>query len=229
MILFGTIVNVATIIAGSLLGYFFHSKLPQRIVKIIFQAIGLFTIYIGMTMTMKTNQILILIFSMVLGSALGEWIDIDQYINRFGDWVKLKVKSGHENFSEGMTTAFLLFCMGSMTILGAFKEGTLGNSDLLIAKSVMDGFSSLALASALGIGVGFSVIPLIIFQGGLTLLSAWLGNLMPEPVINEMTAVGGLILVGLGFTIMEIKKIKVVNMLPALVFAVILAYIFLPR
>jgi hypothetical protein len=229
MILFGTIVNVATIIAGSLLGYFFHSKLPQRIAKIIFQAIGLFTIYIGITMTMKTSQILILIFSMVLGSALGEWIDIDRYINRFGDWVKLKIKSEHESFSEGMTTAFLLFCMGSMTILGAFNEGTMGNSDLLIAKSVMDGFSSLALASALGIGVAFSAIPLIIFQGGLTLLSAWLGNLMPEPVINEMSAVGGLILVGLGFSIMEIKKIKVVNMLPALVFAVILAYIFLPR
>src|SRR5512133_3763919 len=104
MILFGTIVNVATIIAGSLLGYFFHSKLPQRIVKIIFQAIGLFTIYIGITMTMKTGQILILIFSMVLGSALGEWIDIDRYINRLGDWVKLKVKSEHETFSEGMIT-----------------------------------------------------------------------------------------------------------------------------
>jgi len=229
MILFGTIVNVATIIAGSLLGYFFHSKLPQRIAKIIFQSIGLFTIYIGITMTMKTSQILILIFSMVLGSALGEWIDIDRYINRFGDWVKLKIKSEHESFSEGMTTAFLLYCMGSMTILGAFNEGTMGNSDLLIAKSVMDGFSSLALASALGIGVAFSSIPLIIFQGGLTLLSAWLGNLMPEPVINEMSAVGGLILVGLGFSIMEIKKIKVVNMLPALVIAVILAYIFLPR
>lgn len=229
MILFGTIVNVATIIAGSLLGYFFHSKLPQRIAKIIFQAIGLFTIYIGITMTMKTGQILILIFSMVLGSAVGEWIDIDQYINRLGDWVKLKVKSGHETFSEGMTTAFLLFCMGSMTILGAFEEGTMAKSDLLIAKSVMDGFSSLALASALGIGVVFSVFPLIIFQGGLTLLAFWLGSLMPQPVINEMSAVGGLILVGLGFSIMEIKKIKVINMLPALVVAVILAYIFLPQ
>jgi len=229
MILFGTIVNVATIIAGSLLGYFFHSKLPPRIAKIIFQAIGLFTIYIGITMTMKTGQILILIFSMVLGSALGEWIDIDRHINRLGDWVKIKVKSGHETFSEGMITAFLLFCMGSMTILGAFEEGTMSKSDLLIAKSVMDGFSSLALASALGIGVIFSIFPLIIFQGGLTLLAAWLGNLMPQPVINEMSAVGGLLLVGLGFSIMEIKKIKVVNMLPALVFAVILAYIFLPR
>jgi hypothetical protein len=226
MILFGTIVNVSTIVAGSLLGYFFNSKLPQRIVKIIFQAIGLFTLYIGITMTMKTHQILILIFSMVLGSALGEWINIEKYINRFGDWIKKKIHSGNENFSEGMITAFLLFCMGSMTILGAFQEGTIGKSDLLIAKSVMDGFSSLALASALGLGVAFSVIPLIIFQGGLTLLAGWLGNLMPDMVVDEMSAVGGLMLVGLGFTILEIKKIKVVNMLPALVFAVILGYIF---
>jgi len=228
MILFGTIVNVSTIIAGSLLGYFFHSKLPHNIVKIIFQAIGLFTIYIGITMTMKSQHILILIFSMVMGAAVGEWIDIDRFINRFGEWVKRKIKSKNETFTEGMTTAFLLYCMGSMTILGAFEEGTMAKSDLLIAKSVMDGFSSLALASALGLGVAFSVIPLIIFQGGLTLLSGWLGNLMPDTVVNEMSAVGGLMLVGLGFSIMEIKKVKVVNMLPALVFAVIFAYLFIP-
>lgn len=227
MILFGTLVNVATIIAGSLLGYFFHSKLPERFVKIIFQALGLFTIYIGITMTMKTSQILILIFSMVMGSALGEWMNLDKQINRFSNWVKVKLKSEHETFSEGMITAFLLFCMGSMTILGAFEEGTQGNSDLLIAKSMMDGFSSLALASALGIGVAFSILPLLIFQGGLTLLAMWLGSLMPEAVVNEMSAAGGLMLVGLGFSIMEIKKIKVINMLPALVIAVILAFIFL--
>lgn len=229
MILFGTIVNVVAVLAGSLLGFFFNSRLPERIVKIIFQAIGLFTIYIGMVMAMKTHQILILIFSMVLGAAVGELIDIEKYVNRFSEWLKRKIRSKNETFSEGMITAFLLFCMGSMTILGAFEEGTQAKSDLLIAKSVMDGFSSLALASALGLGVAFSVIPLIVFQGGLTVLAAWLGNLMPSVVVDEMSAAGGLMLVGLGFSIMEIKKIKVVNMLPALVFAVVLAYLFLPR
>ena len=227
MILTGTIVNIATIIAGSLLGFFFHSKLPERFVKITFQAIGLFTIYIGIMMTMKTGELLILIFSMVVGSILGEWINLDKHINRFSEWVKLKIKSKNETFSEGMITAFLLFCMGSMTILGAFEEGTQGNSDLLIAKSVMDGFSSLALASALGIGVMFSIFPLLLFQGGLTLLAWWFGNLMPEAVINEMTAAGGLMLVGLGISIMEIKKIKVINMLPSLLVAILLAYLFL--
>jgi hypothetical protein len=226
MLLLGTIINIATIIAGSITGYVFHSRLPQKILKIVFQGIGLFTIYIGIDMSMKTNSFIILVFSMILGAACGEWIDIEKYINRFSEWVKTKVKSDNESFSEGMITAFLLFCMGSMTILGAFEEGTKGNSDLLIAKSLMDGFGSLALASALGIGVLFSIIPLFIFQGGLTLLAFWLGNLMPDPVINEMTAVGGLMLIGLGFSIMDIKKIKIINMLPALVFSIILAYLF---
>jgi hypothetical protein len=227
MLLFGTIVNVLTIIAGSLVGVFFHSKLPQRFTSIIFQAIGLFTLYIGITMTMKTGELLILIFSIIIGSVLGEWAQLDKYIERFGNWVKRKIKSKNYTFSEGMITAFLLFCMGSMTILGAFDEGTSGNSDLLVAKSVMDGFSSLALASALGIGVLFSIFPLLLFQGGLTLLAWWLGNLMPTEVINELTATGGLMLVGLGISIMEIKKIKVLNMLPSLLIAVVLAYIFL--
>lgn len=226
MILTGTLINVATVIAGSLLGYLFHSRLPERIVKITFQAIGLFTIYIGIAMTMKSNELLLLIFSMVIGSALGEWIDLDRYINRFSDWVKRKLKSGNETFSEGLVTAFLLFCIGSMTILGAFEEGTMGKPDLLIAKAVMDGFSSLALASALGIGVLFSIFPLFIFQGGLTILAYFLGNLMPDPVINEMSATGGLLLIGLGISIIEIKKIKVINMLPALLVSVLLAYIF---
>jgi hypothetical protein len=178
-------------------------------------------------MTMKTGELLILIFSIIIGSVLGEWAQLDKYIERFGYWVKRKIKSKNDTFSEGMITAFLLFCMGSMTILGAFDEGTSGNSDLLVAKSVMDGFSSLALASALGIGVLFSIFPLLLFQGGLTLLAWWLGNLMPTEVINELTATGGLMLVGLGISIMEIKKIKVLNMLPSLLIAVVLAYIFL--
>ncbi len=224
MILFGTLVNVATVVAGSAVGLFFKSKFPERISKIIFQAIGLFTIYIGVTMAMRTNQILILIFSIVIGSAIGEWIDLERYISKFSEQMKVKIKSNNENFTEGMITAFLLFCMGSMTILGAFEEGTTGKSDLLFAKSIMDGFSSLALAAAFGVGVAFAVVPLLIFQGGLTLLSIWMGKEMPGEAICEISAVGGLMLMGMGLSIMDIKKIKVVNMLPSLVIAVILVY-----
>ncbi len=227
MILFGTIINILTIIAGSTIGMIFHSKLPSRIIKIVFQGIGLFTFYIGITMTMKTENILILIFSIVIGSALGEWMKIDQSLDKFSNFLKKKLKSSNESFSEGMITSFILYCIGSMTIIGAFEEGSVGKSDLLIAKAIMDGFSSIALSSALGIGVLFSIIPLLIFQGGLTLLSYWFGNLMPEMVINEMSAAGGILLLGLGLQLLEIKNIKVVNMLPALVIAILLAYFFI--
>lgn len=227
MILQGTFINVATVLAGSCVGYFFHSKLPKRLVYITFQAIGLFTLYIGVTMAMRVHQILILIFSMVLGSLLGEWLNLEALINRFSNWVKVRFKFNQPTFSEGMISAFLLFCMGSMTILGAFEEGTQGKSDLLVAKSIMDGVSSVALASALGIGVAFSVLPLLVFQGGLTLLALWFGKLMPQTVIDEMSAVGGLLLVGLGLSILEIKKVKVINMLPAIVIAIALAFLWL--
>jgi len=227
MILQGTFINVATVLAGSCVGYFFHSKLPKRLVDITFQAIGLFTLYIGVTMAMRVHQILILIFSMVLGALVGEWLNLEALINRFSNWVKVRFKFNQPTFSEGMISAFLLFCMGSMTILGAFEEGTQGKSDLLVAKSIMDGVSSVALASALGIGVAFSVLPLLVFQGGLTLLALWFGKLMPQTVIDEMSAVGGLLLVGLGLSILEIKKVKVINMLPAIVIAIALAFLWL--
>lgn len=227
MILQGTVINVATVLAGSFVGYFFHSKLPKRLVDITFQAIGLFTLYIGVTMAMRVHQILILIFSMVLGSLVGEWLNLEALINRFSNWVKIRFKFNQPTFSEGMISAFLLFCMGSMTILGAFEEGTQNKSDLLIAKSIMDGVSSVALASALGIGVAFSVLPLLVFQGGLTLLALWFGRLMPQPVIDEMSAVGGLLLIGLGLSILEIQKIKVINMLPSIVFAIVFAFLWL--
>ncbi len=226
MILFGTLTNVALVLAGSMVGLYAKSKLPQRIVTIIFQAIGVFTLYMGVSMAMKTHQVLIPIFSLIIGAAIGEWIDLDAYIGRFGAWAKRKTRSGNEAFAEGLTSAFLLFCMGSMTILGAFEEGTRGDSNLLVAKSVMDGFSALALSSALGLGVAFSVIPLFIFQGGLTLLASWLGNQMPTVVVDELTASGGLILLALALSILDIKKIKVVNFLPALVVSVALAYLF---
>jgi len=229
MILVGTALNIVTVAVGSLLGAFFGSRIPERISRIVFQAIGLFTLLIGMSMALKTQRILIPVFSLILGAALGEWLDLDAAVGRFGAWVKRRVSdarttsAGATTFSEGMITAFLLFCVGSMTILGAFEEGTRGDSSLLITKAVMDGFSSLALASALGIGVLFAVVPLLVFQGGLTLAAAGLGAFIPLPVIAEMSAVGGLMLLGLGLSILEIKKIKVVNMLPALVFAVALA------
>lgn len=228
MILLGTVINVATVLTGSVVGLYANTKLPQRYVHIIFQAIGVFTLVLGVSMALKTQQMLIPIFSLLLGGLLGEWWDLDAKVGRLAAWAKRKTGSGNDRFAEGLTTAFLLFCMGSMTILGAFEEGTAGKSDLLITKSVMDGFSSLALASALGVGVAFSVVPLFLFQGGLTLLAVWLGDLLPATAIGELTSTGGMMLVALAFSILDIKKIKVVNFLPALVVAIVLSLIFQP-
>ena len=222
----GTLVNVGAVVAGSLLGLVIHSRMPEKITKLVFQAIGLFTLFLGFTMAGKTSNYLIMIFSLVIGSIIGELLNIEKQINRLSDWLKAKSGSSNAKFSEGFLTSFLLFCMGSMSILGAIEEGMGENPDLLLAKSVLDGFSAIALAAAMGIGVLFSAIPLLIYQGGLTLFAGYLQDYLTTPMINELSAVGGVILIGLGINVLEIKQIKVINMVPALLVAVLLAWYF---
>ena len=221
----GTLINIIAVIIGSGIGLFLKTKLPKKIVLTVFQGLGLFTLFLGFVMAMKTGSYLILVFSLVIGGIIGEALDIEKFTERKADALKKKIKFGGDKFSEGMLTAFLLYCMGSMTILGALEEGMNNDSALLITKSVMDGFSSIALASAFGIGVAFSVIPMLIFQGGLTLLAMYFGEFIDVIIVNELTAVGGILLIGLGINILDIKKIKVFNLFPALIIAVILAWI----
>jgi uncharacterized membrane protein YqgA involved in biofilm formation len=223
----GTLLNASTVIIGSLIGLIIRSKLPKRITKTAFQGVGLFTIILGIMMAIKTTNLLIMIFSIVIGSIIGELIDIDKWINNFGEWLKNKFKTKNQKFSEGLVTAFLLYCMGSMTILGAIEEGLGGVPNLLVAKSILDGFSSIVLAATLGFGVIFSSIPLLIYQGGLTLLASNIQNSLTDIIVNEITAVGGIILLGLGISLLEIKKIKVINMIPSMILAGILTYLFL--
>ena len=223
----GTLINTGAVIAGSLLGLLIHKHLPAKLTKITFQGIGLFTLFVGFQMASKTGSLLILIFSMVIGGIIGQLLDLDRRLENFSEKLKGKLKSKNEKFSEGLITAFLLWCMGSMTILGAMEEGFGNPPNLLLAKSVLDGFSSLALSASMGVGVIFAAIPLLIYQGGLTLLAALVGDFLSEIIIAEMTAVGGLLLIGLGINILEIKKLKILNMLPAILVAVILAAIFL--
>lgn len=222
----GTIVNVAAIIAGSLVGILFKSKLPERYIKIFFQVIGLFTLYLGMSMALKSTHILQVIFSLITGALIGEALHLERGMEKIADWVKKKFKSKNERFTDGLLTAFLLYCMGSLTILGAIEEGMTGDAHLLYIKSLMDGFSSIALASGLGIGVMFSVIPLLIYQGGIALLAMGLGDFIPAGIITELSATGGILLLGLGIDILGIKKIKVINMLPALIMIILFMWWF---
>lgn len=225
--MWGTFINAGAIIVGSLLGLLFHSRIPKKYIQIIFHGIGLFTLFVGIAMALKTSNYLVLVFSIVLGSILGTLLNFEDQINRFSGWIKIKIKTEDSKFSEGLVSAFLLYCMGSMTILGAFEEGLGNHPNLLLAKSLMDGISSIALTAGLGIGVMFSVLPLLIYQGALTFLAHMLNDRVSSLYINELSAVGGLMLIGMGLNILEITKIKVINMLPALIVVLALVWLFL--
>lgn len=223
--MFGTLVNVCAVIIGSCIGVGIHSTLPKRIIDITFQGIGLFTLVLGISMAIKTTHYLIMIVSIVSGSIIGELVDIEKAVNTFSEKMKDKIKSKDNTFSEGVITASLLYCTGSMAILGAIEEGLGGEPHLLLAKSVLDGVTSIFLASSLGVGVLFSALPLLIYQGGITIGAGLLQPVLTENIITELTAVGGVLLVGLGITLLEIKQVKIMNMLPSLVIAVFLAYV----
>jgi len=176
-------------------------------------------------MALETTHILHMIIALITGAFVGEVMRLDILFDKMGTVLKKKFRLGNEKFTEGLLTAFLLYCMGSLTILGAIEEGMGDGPILLYIKSFMDGISSIALASGLGIGVLFSALPLLIYQGGLTLLASGFGEFVPEIYITELSAVGGVLLIGLGISIMEIKKINIMNMLPALVMIIILLWL----
>jgi len=221
--LLGTLVNTAAVIIGSSAGLLLKSRFPDRIRTTVFKGIGLFSLAIGLSMAIETQNFLILILSVVLGAITGELLDIDRWLSQLSEGLKSRIGSSEKRFTEGLMTAFLLFCTGSMTIIGGIREGMTGDASLYYIKSLMDGVSSIALASAMGIGVLFSAIPLLILQAGITLSASFFGEIVPTDVITEISAVGGLLIVGLGIEILELRKMKIANYLPALVFAGILA------
>lgn len=221
--MWGTLVNALAVIAGSSLGLLLRGGFPERVKSIVFKGIGLVTLFLGFQMALKTTNLLILLFSVLIGVIIGELLDIEGRIESFGSFIKSKFSSGEERFIEGFMTAFLIFCMGSMTIVGSIEDGLNSNPSILYAKSMLDGFTSISLASALGIGVLFSVIPLLLYQGGITMLATASKAFFTDVVINELSAAGGIILIGLGINMLEIKRIKVANFLPSLIISAILA------
>jgi uncharacterized membrane protein YqgA involved in biofilm formation len=222
----GTLVNAGAVIAGGIVGMLLNKSLHDRYKTIYFQAVGLFTLAIGISMVYNMQHILIVVGSLAIGSLLGEWMNLEKGAERVSLYLKTKFRIGNDCFSEGLITAFLLYCIGSMTILGAIQEGTGGSSDLLLTKSLMDGFSSILLASAFGVGVIASAMPVLIFQGGLTLLAMYASSFFSPQIIQGLTSVGGILLIGLGINILEIKKLRIMNMLPALLVVILLLYLF---
>lgn len=223
----GTIINTVAIVLGSLLGLFLKQFFTEGMEMIIFQALGLGTILIGLKMSLKLpdGYMLVCIFSLVLGGIVGELIHLDDIILSLSDSLKSVSGSSDASFSEGLITAFLLFCIGSMTIVGAIEEGLNDNRELLIVKSTLDGFSSIALAATLGVGVLFSVIPLLIFQGGLTLSAKRLKPVFDKTTIDVLSSVGGILIIGISINLLKLGQINLENLLPSLVICIILTKI----
>jgi uncharacterized membrane protein YqgA involved in biofilm formation len=222
----GTVVNAGAVIVGSTVGTLLGSRFPERIKAMVFQALGLATLVIGMRMAFETKGILVFIFSLLLGGISGEFLRLQERIEGVAERLKGKIKKSSSGFSEGLVTAFLIFCIGSMTIVGAIDEGLRGDHTILLAKSVLDGFTSIALASTYGFGVGFSAVPLFLFQAGITLLAALSQQFFTSLLISQLTGVGGAMIIGIGINLLGIKKIRVINLLPALVWVVLLTKLF---
>lgn len=222
----GSIVNALAVIFGSLIGLAFGQLLPKRIKDICFQIMGVFTLVLGFHMAQSSSNFLLLLISLLFGTIIGELINIELLIEKLSDSIKGSINSSNENFSKGLLTAFLLYCIGSMTIVGAIEEGIQQKRTLLYTKSLMDGITSIILASNFGIGVLMSAIPLLIFQSALTIGAAYLEPLLPEIVITEISALGGFLIIAIGLNILELKKIRVSNMLPSLFLVVPLFYLY---
>jgi len=218
----GTIVNAAAVIAGSTIGTLLGKRLPGRIRRIVFQALGLATLVIGMRMAFETKGVLVLIFSLILGGITGELLRLTERAEGLAG----RLKRSAEGFGEGLVTAFVIFCVGSMTIVGAIDEGLRGDHTILLTKSVLDGFTSIALASTYGFGVGFAAVPLFLLQAGITLLASMSRRFFTPLLVSGLTSVGGAMIIGIGINLLEIKRIRVINLMPALVWVLILTRFF---
>jgi uncharacterized membrane protein YqgA involved in biofilm formation len=224
----GTIVNSLAILAGGLAGIIFGHALPEKMKNTVIQGIGLAVLLIGMSMALQTKNPLIVIASLVLGGVIGEWIDIEHRLQQLGQWLEEKLSKGKQggNFTKAFVSTSLIYCVGAMAIMGSLESGLKGVHNILYAKALLDGISAIVFASSMGIGVLASVIPVFIYQGAITISASLLQGLLSGPVVAEMSATGGLLILGIGLNILEIKEIKVGNLLPGIFLAIPLTLIF---
>ena len=240
----GTLVNAAAILAGSLLGMLltwlaghFSTLLPagstllaERLKTIIMQGVALCVMYLGISGCLEGNNSLIAILSMVLGALIGELLDLDKRMRSLGDWVQkrtehLVTNGGQASISEGFVTASLLFCVGAMAMVGALQDGLTGDHSTLFAKSLLDGISSIVFGASLGLGVAFSAVAILLYQGSISLLASFLQPYLGDAVIAEMTCVGSLLIVALSLNMLGLTKIKVMNLVPAIFLPILLCLV----
>ncbi len=226
----GTWINAATILLGTSIGLLLRGNLPQPVRQVMTQGLGLITLVIGFTMASSLNQvqggkiagIILALLAIVLGGVVGEFCHIEQRLERLGDWLKRRMR-GSGSFTEGFVAASLLFCVGPMALVGSLNNGMSKDGTILWIKSTMDGIASIALSNSFGIGVGFSSFPVIVYQGGLSILAAAFAQSIPDPTHNPQvlltSGVGGVMILGIALNLLEVAKIRVASLLPALLFA----------
>lgn len=214
-----TYINCALVLAGSIIGLLFKNKISSRFMEAMTKALALCVLGIGISSAVQTEDTLCVIICMVVGTVLGVALRIEERLDRLGEWIKGKVlKPGDTSrFTEGFVTASLLYCVGSMAVMGAMEAGINGDYSILVSKGVIDGVTSISFAATMGVGVAFSVVPMLVYQGALTLLAGAVGPLLSEAMVLEMSAVGGTIIMGIGFNMLFPEKhIPVGDMLPAI-------------
>lgn len=221
----GTILNVVTVLIGATIGVWLGARFPERMRQTVMAGLGIMTLIVGVGMALPGNALIVL-FSLLIGGILGEWIDIDGKFNALGQWLEARFSRGEAagTFTRGFVTASLVFCVGPMTILGSIQDGLLGDYNLLAIKSLLDLFGALAFASTLGIGVAFAGATVLIVQGGISLLAMLVGTSLGEitrqtPWVIQMTAAGGAVIIGISLLLLDLKKIRVANFIPAILIA----------
>jgi uncharacterized membrane protein YqgA involved in biofilm formation len=234
----GTFINVAAILIGGTIGLLFGSRIPEKFKNTVIAGMGLFTVALGLQMFLKSENSLIVLGALIIGALLGEWIGIEDGLQAFGQMLEkrfsrdldsfdeIQGKASNSRFVRGFMVSSLLFCIGPIAILGSIQDGLTGDYKLLAVKSTLDGFASIAFASTLGVGVLFSSLIILIYQGGVSLLANQLNAIVTDPMMAEMTATGGVILMGVAVSnLLEFKKIRVGNFLPALAMAPLIVWV----
>lgn len=213
-----TLVNCVAVIIGSLIGLILHTKINESFKRVVYVGAGMISLILGIKMGLVTSRIVFMALALIVGGILGEWWNVEGGILRFGDFLKKRFakKESGKDFAGGFLNASVLFCVGAMTLVGAFKAGAEGNYDLILTKSVMDGFMAIMLTAAMGIGVAFSAITILVYQGGITLLAGILQPLVNELLLGELTAVGGVLVIMIGLNLLGISRLKTANYIPAL-------------
>jgi len=227
----GTFINIAAILIGGTIGLIFGARIPEKFKNTVIAGMGLFTAAMGLQMFFKSENQLIVLGAIIIGAMLGEWIGIEDWLQALGQTLEKRFSRDTETgsgskFVRGFMVASLLYCIGPMAILGSIQDGLTGDYKLLAVKSTLDGFASIAFASTLGVGVMFSSLIILVYQGGISLLAGQLSAIVTDPMMAEMTATGGVILMGVAFNnLLELKKIRVGNFLPALAVAPLIVWV----